>query len=215
MNFKNKTFIIFTSIFLTLGCSGNSETNLQNSVGTTNTNLESTTISDDLKAIALVSSGCAGGFIGTINIDDAFFLYPKLWSGIVAKYYVQNQGIDIYDTEAPEEQAARNSIFQLDIWQSEFIEKTFVSAKTLDSKWNDLYDMWIKSKSLAISEFENGKTIGQASSAAYDFYYPSMEPICKIAISKANTYAQSDNLTIGNWILKVAGELLPPDFENF
>lgn len=195
------------------GCSASTETvSNQTQLDSTSQQEVST---NEARAVALVSAGCSAGYLENLLIDGADSVMPIFWNGSISKFYVQENNIDIFDYEANEEDRGRNSIFQIDIWRSDFIEQSFVTAQTLDPKWNDLYVLWIDSMNYAVNDFRNGNTIGQSAGAAYDKYFPSFEPICKIAIMESKNAAQSQNINVLEWMNSVAGNLIPPQFEKF
>jgi hypothetical protein len=168
--------------------------------------------SNQEKAIALAMSGCSGGYIDNLS-SDVDNLYPRLWHGVVIEYFTSRDGLDIYDLEnAPAEDASKYAIWQLDEWHSNYMEKSFAAAKTLDERWLDLYNLWMESKQYAVNEFNNGKDSLEAAISTGDKYSISMEPICKVAILEGEGLALQENLLIPAWVQSVAGKLLPPNF---
>jgi major membrane immunogen (membrane-anchored lipoprotein) len=208
-----KKYLAFIFVFVTLisACGKTSNSENMNS----NPTPSSKNYSNSEKALALARAGCSEGYIDSITDEqEEEFLSFELWKGNVTKELFKYKNIDIYDlNNLSNEESSKRFFYQRVIWQTEYTEQALISAKTLDTKWSELYDLYVQGANYAISEFNNGATVGQSIDAAFDKYSVRMNAICKISHLEIKEITQSSNVTVKQWITEVAGSLLPKDFE--
>ena len=84
------------------------------------------------------------------------------------------------------------------------------SAATLDSKWSKLNATYNKVYSYAGRELKTGKRVFEVTSGAERLYGGTITSLCKIAISNTNAKAKAKKVSLKQWIVRNAGDLLPP-----
>ena len=84
------------------------------------------------------------------------------------------------------------------------------SAATLDSKWSKLITTYDKVYSYAGRELQTGKRVFEVTSGAERKYGGSIASLCKIAISNSNAKAKVKKISLKQWVVRNAGDLLPP-----
>lgn len=192
---------LFVAVCISItGCTGKSEIQTIQPDESLNSNKSNQKNTNKEKGIALAISGCSQGSL-VIESSQSFTASFFSWRGVAFK------AINEYKNEI-------NPDYSIEIWRSDFTEQSFIVAKMLDSKWNDLYELWEESVLSVRADLNRGKNVGQASGNAFNFYSPRLDSICNLAINEGTLLAEKENLSILDWARYVGGDLIPPGYES-
>lgn len=146
------------------------------------------------QALALAASGCLAGFLDAPSNSLAFGDGGR--ANLIAMTAIGVQGIDEGEviTQIHHNQMAEG-------WNS---------AAFLDSRWKDLSQTYSALFSFAGAQIQSGKAFFKIVRAATTKYGGIFTSNCKIALTSARAKAKAKSVTLPNWIIRNAGNLLPP-----
>ena len=84
------------------------------------------------------------------------------------------------------------------------------SAATLDSKWKKLISTYDNIYAHVGKQLLAGRRAYEAENGAVKKYGGTITSLCKIAISNSNAKAKAQKISLKQWIVQNAGDLLPP-----
>ena len=84
------------------------------------------------------------------------------------------------------------------------------SAAALDSKWKKLISTYDKIYSYVGKQLQAGRRAYEAENRAVKKYGGTITSLCKIAISNSTAKAKAQKISLKQWIIRNAGDLLPP-----
>ena len=141
------------------------------------------------QALALATSGCYQGLF-----------YPVMPTSNIASNIITTAAFNQFDD-------ANNEYVQNHHNQ---LSEGWNSAATLDSKWSKLITTYDKVYSYVGRELQAGKRVFEATNGAERKYGGTITSLCKIAISNSNAKAKVKKISLKQWVVRNAGDLLPP-----
>jgi hypothetical protein len=148
------------------------------------------------KATALAFAGCTQGNLTKTEI----YWYPRLYLGAIINYgYAVNQ-------------IKYNSIFDLDIWKSDYISSTFIASSSLDKSWSKLSTLWETGLTNSLNKWKAGGLDGIAAINASQTFDVQITSICKVVLSKVNSSAQKYGRSNAQYVVYAVENLLPTPF---
>lgn len=142
------------------------------------------------QALALATSGCYQGLF-----------YPLMPTSNIAFNIINTAVFNQLDDDANNEYVQNHHNQLSEGWNS---------AATLDSKWSKLITTYDKVYSYAGRELQTGKRVFEVMSGAERKYGGTITSLCKIAISNSNAKAKAKKISLKQWVVRNAGDLLPP-----
>lgn len=146
------------------------------------------------QALALAASGCLAGFLDAPSNSIAFGDGGRAF--LIAETAIE---IQAFDEVKP--------IVQIHHAQ---MAEGWNSAAFLDSRWKNLSQTYSALFSFAGVEIKSGKGFFNIVRAAETKYGGIFTSNCKIALTSARAKAKAKSVTLPNWIIRNAGNLLSP-----
>lgn len=146
------------------------------------------------QALALAASGCLAGFLDAPSNSLAFGDANR--AELIAQTAIGIQGID-----------AETPVVQIHHTQ---MAEGWNSAAFLDSRWKNLNQTYSALFSFAGTQIKSGKAFFEISRSATTKYGGIFASNCKIALTSARAKAKAKSVTLPTWIIRNAGNLLPP-----
>ena len=142
------------------------------------------------QALALATSGCYQGL-----------LQPLFPTSDLASYIIHTATIiQLSDY-------ANNELLQIHHNQ---LSEGWNSAAVLDSKWTKLISTYDNIYLYVGRQLLAGRRVYEAKNGAVKKYGGTITSLCKIAISNSTAKAKAQKISLRQWIIRNAGDLLPP-----
>ena len=143
------------------------------------------------QALALAASGC---LMGWLNLP---WVLSENMANLAVGTAISSQWSEKINTE------------YVQIHHNQYMEG-WNSASFLDSRWKKLSQTYEQLYSFVSAQIKAGKVFGNILDLALKKYGGVLNSNCKIAVSSAKAKAKAQSLTLPTWVIKNAGELLPP-----
>lgn len=155
-----------------------------------------TTPTTSEKATALAFAGCVQGDLTKKSI----YWYPRLYLGAIISYGYATDEIDY------------NAIFELDVWNTDYITSTFVAASTLDRNWEKLSSLWESGLNNSLKKWQSGGLDGIKAINSSKTYDVQIESICKVALSRIEATSRKYSRSNSQFVLYSVERMLPAPY---